>query len=687
MPRTVHVIFKTHLDVGFTDFAREVVRRYFEQYIPKAVELARGMRERGGDRFVWTTGSWLIYEYLERAAPAPRRAMEEAILAGDIRWHALPFTTHTELIDAGLYRFALGLSRDLDRRFGTATVAAKMTDVPGHTRGMVPLLAEAGVRFLHIGVNPACSPPAVPDEFRWRDPASGAEIVVVYDKGGYGGTREIAGSGHVMAFAHTGDNCGPQSEADIGAQFDRLRQSFPGCEVRASTLEAVAAAILPLAESLPVVESEIGDTWIHGGATDPLKIARFRALSLLRNDWCARRPDEAATPAMAAFSRLLLMVPEHTWGLDVKTHLGDYRHYDRAGFAAARQRDAVEEPVPEEYSYAAKFRVPAGGRYSRLEASWREQRRYLADAVKALGQSELAAEARRTLALLRPRRPARTGWHDVEAGAEMETGRFLARLDAQSGALIGLRQSDTGREVAGPAHPLALVRYQSFSQADFDRYLRQYAVNMEHAWIWPWAIPDLTKPGMAASGAESALWAPALHQARRRYTREYAAILAELQFPEAARQRYGAPEHVTIEYRFPHDESAVDIVLQWFDKSACRLPEAMWLSFTPRVAQPGGWRMDKMGSRVSPLDVISHGNRNLHAVQDGVSYRGEDGELRIETLDAPLVAPGAARLLHFDDSLPDLSGGMHFNLLNNIWGTNFPMWYEGDAKFRFRLSV
>ena len=30
----VHVIFKTHLDVGFTDLAQKVVTRYFDDYIP-----------------------------------------------------------------------------------------------------------------------------------------------------------------------------------------------------------------------------------------------------------------------------------------------------------------------------------------------------------------------------------------------------------------------------------------------------------------------------------------------------------------------------------------------------------------------------------------------------------------------------------------------------------------------------
>ena len=54
-----------------------------------------------------------------------------------------------------LFRAGLSFSQELDRRFGVRTTAAKMTDVPGHTLGIVPLLAEAGVRFLHLGVNTA----------------------------------------------------------------------------------------------------------------------------------------------------------------------------------------------------------------------------------------------------------------------------------------------------------------------------------------------------------------------------------------------------------------------------------------------------------------------------------------------------------------------------------------------------
>lgn len=167
MPKNIHLIFKTHLDVGFTDYASVVVNNYFSKYIPASLRVAREMRERGQpERFLWTTGSWLIYEYLEQAQPAARKEMEEAILRGDIAWHALPFTTHTELEDAELFRFGLRLAKELDERFGRKTIAAKLTDVPGHTRGIVPLLAEAGIKFLHIGVNPGSTVPSVPPLFR-----------------------------------------------------------------------------------------------------------------------------------------------------------------------------------------------------------------------------------------------------------------------------------------------------------------------------------------------------------------------------------------------------------------------------------------------------------------------------------------------------------------------------------------
>ena len=129
--RCVRIIFKTHLDIGFTDLAVRVVERYFRDFIVQAVKTAEYFRRGSGAfRYRWTVGSWLIDEYFNRATEAERRFLEQAIADGDIVWHAMPFTTHTELLTRELLRDGLAISGELDRRFGRRTRAAKLTDVP-----------------------------------------------------------------------------------------------------------------------------------------------------------------------------------------------------------------------------------------------------------------------------------------------------------------------------------------------------------------------------------------------------------------------------------------------------------------------------------------------------------------------------------------------------------------------------
>ena len=381
---TVHLVAKTHLDVGFTLPAAEVVDRYVESYIPRALALAAELRARGGpERYVWTTGSWLVHTYLERADAAGRAEAEAAIEAGDLAWHALPFTTHTELCDVALVEAGLEVAARLDHRFGRRTIAAKLTDVPGHTRGLVPLLAAAGVELLHVGVNPVATVPDVPACFRWRSP-DGAEVVVAYQAGGYGDLTEVPGCPDRLAFAHTGDNLGPPSADDVVEAFAALRARVPGAEVRASTLDAFAEALRPVRDDLPVVTSEIGDTWVHGVGSDPQKVAAYRELLRLRRSWLAAgmvAPDDSR---LRGFHQDLLLVAEHTWGLDEKTHLPDRERWSRADLPALRAEAATQA----------------------YEASWAEQRAYVDAAVEAIDSEGLQRAARSTLTALRDPLPA-----------------------------------------------------------------------------------------------------------------------------------------------------------------------------------------------------------------------------------------------------------------------------------------
>ena len=61
--------------------------------------------------------------------------------------------------------------------------------------------------------------------------------------------------------------------------YEILRKQFPGASFAASTFDEYFAALLPIKSKLPVVTGEISDTWIQGIASDPRKMAEYRAVS------------------------------------------------------------------------------------------------------------------------------------------------------------------------------------------------------------------------------------------------------------------------------------------------------------------------------------------------------------------------------------------------------------------------
>ncbi len=659
--KTVYAVFKCHLDVGFTDTQAGVLRRYYDHYIPEAIDRAASLRAAGGpERYTWTVGSWLMSQYLAQATPAQSARAGQAVAAGDLAWHGLPFNWETEMVDPALLEAGLGLSLALDKRFGTRTTGAKMTDVPGHTRGLIGPLTRAGVTFLDIGVNPASSPPQVPALFRWRDPA-GAEIITLYHRSDYGGVVAVPGGDVAVSVNVRSDNSGVHTVDEIKSIYADLARKFPGAQIKAASLSEVAAALEPFRTALPVVTEEIGDSWVYGCSSDPVKIARYRELCRLRREWIANGTLKAGSAEDLAWVPWLLLAPEHTWGCDIKTMLGDWGVYTPAELKAARSKE----------------------NFQKVEATWAEKRRNNDAAVAALPPT-LAAKAQARVAALAPLPPSAKGLSPLAPGEEVKTKHFVLALDPATGAICRLRNRATGREWASPAHPLGVFAYQTFSEADYTRFLSQYLTIQS----W-WAPQDFGKPGLDKYPAQSRTWLPVSHIAHAGRTAHGVRLVSELAMPEAgdAAPFVAWPRQMVMELTLPDDDPAVHLQFQWFGKEANRLPEALWLSFQPVAANTDGWRLDKAGQPVNPLDVVSRGGRSFHAVTRGASYHDAQGGFHLQTLDAPLIAPGRRRLLDFDNRPPDMAGGLHVNLFNNTWGTNYVMWMDDDMRFRFVLRV
>ena len=310
----VYVIFKTHLDVGFTDLSSVVEKNYVEEFIPKALDVAERLRaDKSGERYVWTTGSWLVWKYLQKATPEEVKRLEKAIKRGDIVWNGVPYTVESESMNLDLFETCLSLSHRLDKKYGKHTIAAKMTDVPGHTRSIIAPLSRAGIRFLHIGVNPASPMPDVPPFCRWRDPY-GNELILAYQQD-YG-TESILPDGQTaIAVNFTGDNHGPHTYEQVKAIYANLHKRYPNAKLIPASFNEVANHLLAAKDALPVVTSEIGDTWIYGYGSSPIRMAKFRALSALYSQWLKEGRLKRGSDTDLNFAVELGLNGEHTQGM------------------------------------------------------------------------------------------------------------------------------------------------------------------------------------------------------------------------------------------------------------------------------------------------------------------------------------------------------------------------------------
>ncbi len=627
----VLVLFKTHLDIGFTDLSSAVEQRYIDEFIPKAIAVADELRSSGsGERYVWTTGAWLIDAYLRNASPERVEVLEKAISRGDIVWNGVPYTVESESLTKDMYEELMMLSARLDRKYSKKTIAAKMTDVPGHTRGIVPVLAGAGIRMLHVGVNSAVANPDVPSPCIWKSP-DGSEIILVYQSS-YGEDMILPGGRTVVSINFTNDNHGPHTVADVRRIYSELHARYPGASIVAASFNEVAEELEKVRDELPVLTSEIGDTWIYGYGSAPLRMAEYRALSRLFSEWLDSGKLSRGSDAATDFAVRLGMIAEHTWGLDVKSHLGNWDKYDFDIFTSSLA-------LPE---------------FMKMEKSWKELDDYIWQAVDIL-PGELQAEALDEL--------------------EKIAGIPAKYADIDFRKSVKNRKIDENGRYDFAGMKLGELSYQTFSEADYEEFRKSYLTSDVY-----WAIADNGKPGLENSAASSASTdAELVGLAGKGQER-----ICEVSFRKDERiDSRVYPEHTVIGYE-RLSRNKVEMTVSLINKPKNRLTEAYWLSFVPEdiikvVAE-------KTGQEVDLENVVAGGNRQMHGIDRYVDIYTSSGKFRITSPDAFLIAAGERDAINFSREKPELSKGVHFCLFNNLWGTNFSMWWGGSVSFRFTIE-
>lgn len=636
--KNVYVVYKTHLDIGFTDYAHHVTKRYLEEYIPRAMDTARQVRaDCGPGKFVWTVSAWMIHICLREGDAKVKARLMEAIRRGDVDWHLLPFTAHTELMDERLLRYGIRIGKELDRMFGKRHFAGKLTDVPGHTAAMVPVLESEGIRYLHVGINAASRPVKVPPLCRLRFGSS--EVILHYARD-YGEPCVLGDT--ALEFAAMEDNGGPPDADAVRRELARLKKKYPGAEIRSGGLELFGKAALAARESLPAVEGEPGDTWIHGAAADPWKAGMLCELKRIGEKWREAGVGEGQSEAYGQFMENLLLACEHTCGLDSKRYFPDRTRWKKTDFAAALKTPQAR----------------------RMEASWEEQRAYLKRAAQALPEA-LRKEAETAARALQPAPFAPCGGK----GAPMEFGIAGWSGTVREDGSLRLR---SGNGMTFRKTVLGILRYETFSAAAVERCYADYNRNQETE--GDWAEPDFAKPGLKEA-AETEDRTEPFRVAGIRIEGEDIAV--DLLGNDALAEEMGCPKNARLIYRMQPD--GIRIRLLWNGKEKCRMPEALWLGFL--FDSYRGLSLRKLGKRIDPFRVLDGGNRRMHAAEE---IRGET--FGLTAAHSPVVSLGGRNLYETRDSYGDPEEGIHFLLCNNRWNTNFPLWYGENAAFEFEIS-
>ena len=733
----VIVVFKTHFDIGYTDMASNVVTKYRTTMMDQALKVVDQNRELpAAQQFVWTIPGWPMHKITEDwpgQTPERRARVLDAFKQGRFVVHALPFTTHTELLEPEDLVRGMNFSSRLARDAGLPLPRdAKMTDVPSHSWILPTLLKHAGVDFLHLGCNAASSSPRVPNLFWWEGP-DGSRLLTMY-------TAEFYGTGLVppetwphktwLALIHTGDNHGPPTPEEVRTLLDQAQNKLPGVNVRIGRLSDFADAILAEHPDLPVVRGDMPDTWIHGPLADPAgaklarnlrpTIAATECLGTELRTWGVPRSENFGTLA-AAYENSLLY-GEHTWGGAFWWIYGKYilKFGDEwKAERAAGKFQRIESSWTEHTAYVEKARdliLPAQrGELTALARSVRVSRERIVvfnplpwkrggrvtlkssaqfAAVKpAEGGPALSVAADGdTLSFIAPDLPpmgyqtfvpvkAEFNSGDLQAdesAATIENGFFKLTLDGTSGTVRSLIAKDSGRELVDSSAP------QGFGQYLYERFDRDQVQSFVKAYVKisaDWGLNELGKPSLPPA-IEVPYRATSPKNFKLRFERTPVSISAVMDAPAGD----GLPNAVTTRLTLYQGQPWVDLEVTLHDKPPDAWPEAGWICLPLKVDAPQ-FRLGRLGSIVDPAqDIVAGCNFDQFALNSGMTVTDARGRgVGLCPLDSPLVSLGEPGGWKYSKEWTPRKPRVFVNLFNNQWSTNFRLWNSGTWTARVRL--
>ncbi|MCC6415536.1 MAG: hypothetical protein IT582_06480, partial [Opitutaceae bacterium] len=152
--RELWVLPHSHVDIGYTHRQDEIIDIQIAN-LEVGMKLAQASATNPpGLRFKWNPEAvWLLDHFLQRGTPEKRAEFIQAVRRGDVEVDGLYGNMLTALCRPEELVQCLAIGARLSNLTGVPLETAAICDVPGYTWGIVPVLAQAGVKYFAIGPN------------------------------------------------------------------------------------------------------------------------------------------------------------------------------------------------------------------------------------------------------------------------------------------------------------------------------------------------------------------------------------------------------------------------------------------------------------------------------------------------------------------------------------------------------
>jgi len=699
----VWLLHHSHVDIGYTHVQTEVEQKHW-QYFKQVVDLARASADYPkGAPFKWNVEVlWAVDSYLKQASPEDRETFIQAVKNGWIGLDALYGNELTALCRPEELIHLVEYAQMLRNRYDVTIDSAMITDVPGYTWGLVPILAQSGVKYFSVGPNRGhrigYTLSTWGDKpFYWESPCGKHKILCWVAGEGYSffhsgrldGGRLFGYLSRLseakypydmvqLRYSIGGDNGPPDPDLGRFVKDWNAKYAYPQLIV-ATTSEMFHAFERKHGDKLSRIRGDFTPYWEDGAGSSAAETAinRNAAERLVQAEtlWAMLDPDHYPAEQFYEAWRNVILYDEHTWGAHCSISRPDsdftkaqwkikqafalnaeVQSYNLLDNALAKHRTTEKNVTAIDVFNTSSWKrtnlvilpksisVP-GGIIKDADGKNVESQQLSTDELAFLAKDIPPFSAKRFI--FHPGKASASG-NATARGAELNNGVISLTVNDRTGAIRSLTWKELKTELVNQNTDLGLNDYFYVAGRDPTDPQRNGAVTIRVKERGPLVASLLIESD-----------APGCHK-------------------------------LTRELRLIDGINRVDMI-DIIDKQKIYEQEAVHLAFAFNVPN-GVVRMDTAWAVVRPEeDQLAGACKNYLTVQRWVDVSNAEYGLTWTTVDAPLIEAGA---LTNDPRGPSVgwikeikpSSTIYSYVMNNYWETNYKAGQEGPTTFRYSVT-